>query len=159
MEDIFQLKDVLRVLEVPRERFNEWMMKGYISSSVETKRGARVFREYTKSDIYSIAVFKKMIENCSISREVASIASKAWKKNLSENKENLKSGVVFLIADTDKNIKIIPFNPSILHQNTSGLLNKAILKIMGILQDDESDWSYVVVVNIKEVTEKIDFLL
>jgi|GEM_PF-2924925 len=170
----YQLKDVLRIIgnlpkdgELPRERFNEWMAKGFINASVETRKGSRIFKEYTLLDIYSIAVFRHMIEECSISRELAGNVINKWKSSLKNNPDGIKSGVLFLIFRSIDEIDIIPGTTDQTQIKRSIYTVSfpkaddyayAVSKAVELVHanDEAGEWSYIMVVNVKNVISGVD---
>jgi hypothetical protein len=168
MMQSYQLKDVLRIIDIPRERFNEWSARGFVNASIENQKGSRIFKEYTIEDIYSICVFRHLIEECSVSRESASTAISIWKTHLKENPDDLKNGILFLVVskfDTDKQtenkreMRIMPF--SLPNWNTSDNRYVRLMKFtMQLMQTEDEEkhgeWSHILIVNIKNILDGID---
>lgn len=67
----FQMIDVIKALDIPRERFKDWLMRGYIYGSIYVEKGTRTFKNYSQLDVYRIALFKHLVQNVRIPREVA----------------------------------------------------------------------------------------
>jgi hypothetical protein len=65
----FSLKEVTDGLKIPRERFKEWVLRGFVTASIQQKQGARTFNSYTEKDIYAIALFKHLVEHARLPRE------------------------------------------------------------------------------------------
>ena len=66
----FSTFDVLKILEIERERLREWMNRGFIIPTVSAE-GQGTKAVFTILDIYKIAVFKKLLE-AGINRKKAS---------------------------------------------------------------------------------------
>jgi len=62
MKNEFTLKEVLEATEIPRERFNEWLLRKYIKPSIKKKMGKRTIRTYTRNDVYGIGLFLDLIK-------------------------------------------------------------------------------------------------
>lgn len=69
--DEYSIKDVVITLDIPRERLKEWINKGFVKGSIERLQGRRTITNYTRLDIYSIALFKYLIERLRFPREEA----------------------------------------------------------------------------------------
>lgn len=90
MKDRFSIGEVIKALNIPRERFKEWVLRGYVKASIQEPQGSRKLSFYSISDILIIAIFKKLIES-GISRNVAKLSS--W--TLYSNKSHLSAGTKF----------------------------------------------------------------
>lgn len=64
MEKEYNMRDVLNAVDIPRERFKEWIAKGFIKASIQESQGegARMINKYSLDDVYKIAIFKEMIK-------------------------------------------------------------------------------------------------
>jgi hypothetical protein len=69
--DKFKMIDVMEALDIPRERFKDWLMRGYITASIYIEKGKRTFKHYSRLDIYRIALFKHLVQSVRVPREVA----------------------------------------------------------------------------------------
>lgn len=67
----FSLTQVINGLRIGRETYKEWLMRGFITASIQTQKGARTFNSYTTDDVLAVALFKHLIENAKLPREVA----------------------------------------------------------------------------------------
>jgi hypothetical protein len=65
------LTQVINGLRIGREAYKEWIMRGFITASIQTQKGARTFNSYTADDVLAVALFKHLIENAKLPREVA----------------------------------------------------------------------------------------
>ena len=82
MEAVYKLKEVLKALDIPRDRFNDWLSRGYIEATIQEKRGKRVIKSYNTIDVYSIAFFKHLVEILSVQRDYAKVLTAYCKKEL-----------------------------------------------------------------------------
>lgn len=67
----FSLMQVINGLGMKRETYKEWIMRGFITASIQKQQGARTFNSYTAEDVLAVALFKHLIENTKLPREVA----------------------------------------------------------------------------------------
>jgi hypothetical protein len=79
---MYSIGEVIKILDIPRERLNDWIARDYVRGSVKKIKPKRVFIEYTTEDIYYIALFKNLIESLGISREKAAAHIKQWQKTI-----------------------------------------------------------------------------
>ena len=65
------MNDVLKVLDIKRERLKEWIARGYIIPSIKQPqgKGTRIIKKYNIEDIYRVALFKYLTKH--IKRECA----------------------------------------------------------------------------------------
>ena len=61
---------VTEITEVKRPRLQQWMDLGYIKPSVESATGHGSRNQWSREDLYKIAIFKKIAES-GLSRKVA----------------------------------------------------------------------------------------
>ena len=66
----FLASDVEKITGVKRTRLQAWMEKGYIRPEIQTADGHGTRNIWSLSDIYSIAIFKKITES-GVSRDLA----------------------------------------------------------------------------------------
>lgn len=62
--------DIVRALNIPRERFRDWLDRGFIKPTIPSAGRGKSAR-FTRHDIYKIAFFRKIVD-AGISRELAS---------------------------------------------------------------------------------------
>jgi hypothetical protein len=70
IEDLYSTLDIVKALNIPRERLRDWMTRGFIKPSLPST-GKGTIAIFTKEDIYGIAIFGKLLEK-GFKREVAS---------------------------------------------------------------------------------------
>jgi hypothetical protein len=70
MEDIYSTLDIVKALNIPRERLRDWMNRGFIKPSLPSTRQGTI-AIFTKADVFMVALFGKLLE-MGFKREVAS---------------------------------------------------------------------------------------
>lgn len=61
MKNEFSTLDIVKALDIPRERLREWMNRGYIEPSIQKASGQGTKALFSRADIYLVALFKKLI--------------------------------------------------------------------------------------------------
>lgn len=61
-EQVFSTFDVLRILAIKRGRLVEWMRGGFVPSGIQVAWGERSKTVFGIFDLYTIALFKQLIE-------------------------------------------------------------------------------------------------
>ncbi len=84
MKDSYQAHEIVKALGITRERFNDWAKRGYISASIHTKKGSRVYASYTVKDIFIIVFFKYLVEVNNLSRSFSSRMTGYLKNHISD---------------------------------------------------------------------------
>ena len=69
IEDLYSTLDVVKVLNIPRERLRDWMVRGFIKPSLPSTRKGTI-SIFTKVDVFGVALFEKLLEK-GFKREVA----------------------------------------------------------------------------------------
>jgi hypothetical protein len=70
IRDSFSTFDVVKALGIPRERLKDWMSKGFVRPSVPAKgKGTKAI--FTRDDVYSVAIFKHLVEDFGMKRSAA----------------------------------------------------------------------------------------
>lgn len=62
--------DVVSILAVPRERLKDWILRGYISASIQEQQGKRTLNRFTYFDLVMIDTFRFLL-SASFSRKQA----------------------------------------------------------------------------------------
>jgi hypothetical protein len=71
MKTTYSTLDIVKALEIPRERLREWLNRGFITPGIQQASGAGTKALFGPEDLYRIMVFKQLVES-GISREMAS---------------------------------------------------------------------------------------
>ncbi|MCX5804183.1 MAG: hypothetical protein NTU69_11750 [Proteobacteria bacterium] len=82
----FTTYDIQKALNLPRERFRDWINRGFVAPSVAAE-GSGTKAIFTIQDVYGVALFRDLIEH-GYSRDVASDYVKAFMKQLKKEKDN-----------------------------------------------------------------------
>ena len=61
MKNNFIIKDVITILAIPRERFKEWVFRGYIKPSLQKAEGTGTKNIYSRFDLYAIKLFDLLL--------------------------------------------------------------------------------------------------
>ena len=69
---------IIKALKIPRERLKDWMEKGFVKPSLQQAQGKGTKALFSLLDVYSLALFKHLIEECHFGREAASRFSALW---------------------------------------------------------------------------------
>jgi hypothetical protein len=67
----FLAADIERILEVKRNRLQQWLERGYIIPSIQVASGHGTRNVWSRNDLYTIALFKKITES-GLSRKLVS---------------------------------------------------------------------------------------
>ena len=77
MKAEFSTLDIVKALEIPRERLRNWMDKGFVVPSIPSERqgSAAVF---DLRDVYAIELFRRLIERARFARGEAARFTSEW---------------------------------------------------------------------------------
>ena len=67
----FLAADIEKITGVKRNRLQQWLERGYITPSIQVASGQGTRNIWSRNDLYTIALFKKIIES-GLSRKVVS---------------------------------------------------------------------------------------
>ena len=138
MEKEFSTFEVMKILDIKRERLREWMIKKFISPT-QSASGVGTKAIFSLLDVYRIGVFKKLVE-AGINRRKAS----AWvNTNPAINNYEEAQDINFIIVfDSDKGGQWI---------NYMGLppwtVETDVVK--------SNDWNVAILINFKKLRKEI----
>jgi len=69
IEDLYSTLDIVKALNIPRERLRDWMIRGFIKPSLPST-GKGTIAVFTKADVFGVALFGKLLEK-GFKREMA----------------------------------------------------------------------------------------
>jgi hypothetical protein len=69
IEDLYSTLDIVKALNIPRERLRDWMTRGFIKPSLPST-GKGTIAVFTKADVFGVALFGKLLEK-GFKREMA----------------------------------------------------------------------------------------
>jgi hypothetical protein len=153
----YLLEDVLRIVDITRECLNEWLARGYIKASIDTIKDSSEPKDFTLEDIFCIALFRHLIEECSISCEVAGEAIKVWKEFSTNNPDKVKNDLItFIVLDSPtlgRKFLIVPAQDS----NVNSILSNTFKSYCHNKFDSNSDyiWNNILIVNVKNILDSI----
>jgi hypothetical protein len=85
MRDDFSTLDIVKVLEIPRERLRSWMKEGFIRPTTPA-RGQGTKAVFSRKDIYGISLFDNLLD-AGFRREVAASHMREFAKVFHKNYE------------------------------------------------------------------------
>jgi hypothetical protein len=114
MKNEFTTFDIMKALEIPRERLREWINRGFVKPH-QSADGQGTKAIFTRSDVYAVALFKRFIEH-GITRKAAAaelsrIISQGGLNNngrLIIKKEKRGTGEFIVSAFLDQNRQTLP---------------------------------------------------
>jgi len=156
MRDKFSTLDIVKALEIPRERLREWMNRGFIKPS-EPARGQGTKAVFTRIDVYGVALFRHLLTK-GFKREIASEYVQAVILHDSACIASLKEGVQTVF---------FTFSPGYPYPRTDFLYGKnpsslqAVGKAAGerFKEDNSSVWDYIIVINLAWLKKETDAAL
>ncbi len=154
----YLLEDVLRTVDITRGCLNEWLSRGYIKAGIETIKDSMTPEEFTLEDIYSIALFRHLIEECSVSCEVAGEAIKVWNEFSTNNPEKaINDLIAFIVLDSPnlgRKFLIVPAQDS----NVNALLSSTFKSYCHNKLDNPSEyrWNNILLVNVRNILDNIN---
>jgi hypothetical protein len=144
--EAYSTLDIVKNLDISRERLRDWQNREFIDSSVKASgQGTRAL--FSRLDVYTIALFRYMVEICKFSREEAACQSKIWRQEVKiprENETDLFGQICFLRRTKKDGSQEILLKP---HKiiNSSRKENIA---------DDR--WDSLFIVNFKKIKKQVD---
>ncbi|HEA68265.1 hypothetical protein LCGC14_2489880 [marine sediment metagenome] len=121
----YTIGDILKAVDVERERFKEWTMKGFIESSEKVRQGKRILHLYSQLDAYCIGLFKHLIEKAGLSRASSAAFCRTWKKEAKELPLNLPG---------------IMWNFLVFYRRGDEFFWHQLVNLHPHLADDEEEW-------------------
>ena len=103
MKDEFSTFDIIKALEIPRERLKDWMNKEFIRPSVPAK-GQGTKAVFTLLDVYSVALFTQLITLFGVHRKFAAnfVERFKWEATIrGSNGEDVTSFILRYTAGDD----------------------------------------------------------
>lgn len=154
----FEIKDIL---EMPRERLQDWIQRGFIYPSLNQAKGRGTKNVFSLWDLYGIALFEKLLW-LGFSRETAKIFYKIWttsrKKFTPKSLRMSQKYLVFRTIDkkSTQGSPVNTDNSDFSNENSSPEIFFDIdFKIEDFIEG-ESDWINVQVFNITKLVREVD---
>lgn len=174
---------IIKALNIPRERLKDWMEKGFVKPSLQQARGKGTKAFFSLLDVYSLALFKHLIEECHISRDAGCQFSSLWLEHIynfpyEEGKEIpdraisdlLSNELIFISHREDggtnapdkerqetKDKKKMMYSPFSFHGKSEDLFNAITNHLKPYVEQNR--WEDIHIVNFKKIREKVDAAL
>ena len=174
---------IIRALNIPRERLKDWMEKGFLKPSLQQARGKGTKALFSLLDVYSLALFKHLIEECHFSRDAASHFSSMWLdyiynfpydhgKEISDREilALLSNELIFISErETDfvypsdkekeekKGERKMIYSPFSFHGKSEDFLKSITNHLTHFVE--KNTWEDIHIVNFKRIREKVDAAL
>jgi len=163
--------DVCKVLSdekrtFPKETLKDWQDRKFIAPTVAAQgKGTKAL--YTKVDVYGIGIFKHLVEDVSLSRDVASRFMNGWKvlteswlkRSQGEPQEKLiadliSNELIFLICTDKKGNEQLLYAPFSFHGKDSNRFDAIMRKLRELTEN--RNWGSIVLVNFRKITDRIE---
>lgn len=164
----FSTLDIIRALNIKRERLREWMNLGFIEPTEPSrKQGSKAI--FTRQDVYCVALFEDLIES-GYSRAVAALWVSMFQRECAKDHRP----VYYIVTEhelhrrTEKGTQLQPGEPfDGLRYRTSSTHFKKIKKprLISIEKPDKialmsllgkATWEHLHIINFKAIRERVD---
>jgi hypothetical protein len=138
--------DIVKSLDIPRERLRDWMNRGFITPSKEAKgQGTKAL--FSRIDVYAISLFRYLVERCKFVREEAARYTNEW---LAKVKSEEDSGIVFQ--------DLVAFGRATAKEGEEiiSLRSLSSQEIEQMVSAEDVDWDSFFVVNFRKIREEVD---
>jgi len=167
MKTDFSTLDIVKALNIERERLRDWMTRGYVKPSVEAEgQGTRAV--FTAHDAYGVALFRDLVGR-GFSRERASAIVKLFMKQKGEPGSKKTSYII--IRESMEGDGVIETTIECVDSDSSdhtvdlktGHHIPRILKDLPMLKDvyykDDNEWRILYAVNFAALRKEVDAAL
>ena len=168
MRNEYSTLDIVKALEIPRERLRDWMSREFIIPSVQSEgQGTKAI--FTRYDIYGIALFKKMVES-GLSRTVAGDWVNNFISREKDGTDGQKTDIIKLIVTLGGE----SFSESIVSQDWFVDLSTGMtapnpkklphdinpLSLFSKMKEQYSKkWDVIILINFKNLRDEVDNML
>ena len=164
MKEQFSTLDIIKSLEIPRERLRSWMKEGFIEPT-EPARGQGTKAIFLRHDIYAVALFSDLLD-AGFRRHIAAANMREFAKVFHKNYELVLYRQVSLPDGT-----MMHCSPIIITGNNTFAVMSGEASFSGNVVDshemteamksmnDISEWDTFLVVNIGKLKSRVDNLL
>jgi hypothetical protein len=161
MQDEFSTLNIVKVLEIPRERLRSWMKEGFIHPSVPA-RGQGTKAVFCRHDVYAVALFRDLLD-AGFRRQVAATHMREFSKVFRKNYELVLYRQIALPGGS-----MMHCSPVILIGNNNFAVMSGEVSFTGDVGesheiteamksiDDISEWDTFFIVNMKKLKNKVD---
>jgi len=148
--------DIVKALDIDRERLREWMNRGYIKPS-QSAQGQGTRALFSTLDVYAVELFRNLVE-AGFSREAASLYVQKFIKEEKHTKYETKvigfrvstEQIQFFQIDSNFKIRKLDLRTGTLVAPMSQTEKEEFLP------KDLEDWDRVYLVNIEKIRKKVD---
>ncbi|MFC1607137.1 hypothetical protein ACFL47_04120 [Candidatus Latescibacterota bacterium] len=176
--DGFTTFDIAYILEMPRERLQEWVKKGFIKPSIETAKGQGTKNLFSYWDLIGFALFDKIVDKLKGgSRTVAKAYIEKWQEETHDiSLQDRMKVKIFCVAETDillgpvydnegEEIGLKKFPPvikaSVIEKfnidDVKDILGiSSSLSSLGRLGDDYEDWQDIHLYNVGSIIKHVE---
>jgi hypothetical protein len=144
MERTFTTFEIVKILHIERNLLAQWLMKGYITPSIQRAKGVGSKNIFSRNDLYNIRLFQQLV-NTGIRRREAEMYIDINFRNIGEAETDLK-----YIIYTRK-MKRVGIDEGIITDMEMVAYPPRI-----IFKDDDS---YVVVINLLGIKKEVDRMI
>jgi hypothetical protein len=161
MRDEFSTLNIVKALEIPRERLRSWMKEGFIHPSVPA-RGQGTKAVFCRHDVYEVALFSDLLD-AGFRRQVSASHMREFSKVFRKNYELVLYRQIALPGGS-----MMHCSPVILTGNNNFAVMSGEVSFTGEINDaqemteamksinDISQWDVFFVVNIKKFKDRVD---
>lgn len=138
--------DIVKSLDIPRERLRDWMNRGFITPSKEAKgQGTKAL--FSRIDVYAISLFRYLVERCKFLREEAARFSQEWlaKAKSEEDRSFVSQDLIAFDRATAKE-----------GEEVISLRSLRSQEIEQMESAEGVDWDALFVVNFRKIREDVD---
>jgi len=164
MRDVFSTLDIVKTIEIPRERLRSWMKERFVVPSIPA-RGQGTKAVFSRYDIYGISLFNDLLD-AGFRRDIAASQMREFSKIFHKNYElvlyrqvSLPGGCMMhcspIIVTGNNNFAVMSGEASFTGDvGDSYEMTEAMKSI-----NDISQWDAFFVVNIGKLKSRVDGLL
>ena len=145
-KEVYSTLDIVKSLDIPRERLRDWMNRGFITPSKEAKgQGTKAL--FSRIDVYAISLFRYLVERCKFVLEEAARFSQEWlaKAKSAEDRNFISQDFVAFGRVTAKE-----------GEEVISLRSHSSQEIEQMESAEDVDWDSLFVVNFRKIREDVD---
>lgn len=156
MNEPYSTFDICKALEIPKERFREWMIRGFVQPSIYLAQRQGEKSLFSKQDVYTVALFKHLIEKCHLPREEAGRFIKSWLAKVEDKSPALYNILIFRLYDNE-----IAF---VLYFSMHGMPVEDLrayeaIRFRATEEVHDKPWDAILIVNFEKILKEVDLAL
>ena len=159
MQNEFTTFDIIKALEIPRERLREWMKLGFIKPTQEADgKGTKAI--FTKQDCYRVELFRQLLQ-MGLQRKLASQFIESYNEPRGKHKWGESYLVIRLGARRNRpeDVHGTYFTKYIASDDQKIDLAKGFIDDDRLAANFDERWDYVQLVNLKRLEQQTDMKL